>query len=462
MTRASSRGPRHTRDPQFFCSGDDPMTKKPMAASLSLLNRFSSSPIVHKLGLFKPAQTVARTTVREGFRAIAQVTRSFRAVQKLVRPERFQKLEHKSDLFDLTLTEEQQLVRDMAGRFAREVLRPEAQAADARCKPHAAYATQLGELGLGQLVVPEKLGGVATTSSVVTGALLAEDLAYGDAGLALAALSSISVANALVRWGSAEQQSQFLPAFVEAHPPSAAIAIAEERPLFDPNELRTRATIDGDGYLLHGEKALVPLGETAELLLVGASLVGKGPRVFVVERGMRGVSFKPDAALGVRAAGLSRVVLDEVRLPSHSILGDGVDVCDFSELVDLCRIGLCALAVGVGQAVLEYVIQYANDRVAFGEPISHRQAVAFMIANLAIEVEGLRLLTWRAASRAEQGLPFHREAYLARVAAQDKGLEIASNGVQLLGGHGFIKDHPVERWYRDLMTLSTLEGALLL
>jgi alkylation response protein AidB-like acyl-CoA dehydrogenase len=112
--------------------------------------------------------------------------------------------------------------------------------------------------------------------------------------------------------------------------------------------------------------------------------------------------------------------------------------------------------------VLEYVIQYANDRVAFGEPISHRQAVAFMIANLAIEVEGLRLLTWRAASRAEQGLPFHREAYLARVAAQDKGLEIASNGVQLLGGHGFIKDHPVERWYRDLMTLSTLEGALLL
>jgi alkylation response protein AidB-like acyl-CoA dehydrogenase len=237
--------------------------------------------------------------------------------------------------------------------------------------------------------------------------------------------------------------------------------VAEPRPLFDPNELRTRATIDGDGFLIRGEKALVPLAETAELFLVGASLVGKGPRMFVVERGTQGLLVKADPALGARAAGLSRVVLDDVRLPSHAILGDGVDVCDFSELIDLSRIGLCALSVGVGQAVLDYTIQYCNDRVAFGEPISHRQAVAFMIANVAIEVEAMRMLTWRAASRAEQGLPFHREAYLARVACMEKGMEIGTNGVQLLGGAGFIKDHPVERWYRDLMTLSVLEGGVL-
>jgi alkylation response protein AidB-like acyl-CoA dehydrogenase len=170
----------------------------------------------------------------------------------------------------------------------------------------------------------------------------------------------------------------------------------------------------------------------------------------------------PDPAMGARAAGLSRVVFDDVRLPSHAILGDGVDVCDFSELIDLSRIGSCALAVGVGQAVLDYTIRYANERVAFGEPISHRQAVAFMIANLGIEIEALRLLTWRAASRAEQGMPFHREAYLARVACMDKAMEIGTNGVQLLGGHGFIKDHPVERWYRDLMTLTVIEGGILL
>lgn len=437
------------------------MSKNPMAASLAMLNKLSSSPLVHKLGLYKPAQTVARTAVREGFRATSQVLRQFKAAQKLVRPERFQRSELKSDLFDLTLSEEQQLVRDMATRFAREVLRPNASQADAQGAPHTDYMTQLGELGLGQLVVPEKLGGAATSASVVTGALLAEDLAYGDLGLALAALAPIGVANALVRWGSSEQQSRFLPAFAELNPPAAAVAIAEPRPLFDPNELRTRATIDGDGFLIRGEKSLVPLGETAELLLVGASLVGKGPRVFVVERGTPGVVAKPDPALGARAAGLCHVTLDDVRLPSHAILGDGLDVCDFSELIDLSRIGLCALAVGVGQAVLDYTIQYTNDRVAFGEPISHRQAVAFMIANLAIEVEAMRLLTWRAASRAEQGLPFHRESYLARVACVEKSLEIGSNGVQLLGGHGFIKDHPVERWYRDLMTLTALEGGLL-
>jgi alkylation response protein AidB-like acyl-CoA dehydrogenase len=130
--------------------------------------------------------------------------------------------------------------------------------------------------------------------------------------------------------------------------------------------------------------------------------------------------------------------------------------------VDLSRIALCALSVGAAQAVLDYTIQYCNDRQAFGEPISHRQAVAFMIANLGIELESMRLLTLRAASRAEQGLPFHREAYLARVICMEKGMEIGTNGVQLLGGHGFIKEHPVERWYRDLMTVSVMEGGLLL
>jgi hypothetical protein len=359
------------------------------------------------------------------------------------------------------LSEEQQMVRDMASRFAREVLRPNAARCEESCGPSEDYLTLLSELSLGQLVVPEKLGGTASQASVLTGALLAEDLAYGDLGLALAALAPLGVANALVRWGSSEQQSRFLPAFAEARAPAAALAIAEPRPLFDPNELRTRATIDGDGFLIRGEKALVPLGESAELLLVGASLVGKGPRIFVVERGAQGVLIKADPALGARAAGLTSIIFDDVRVPTHAILGDHVDVCDFSVLIDLSRIASCALAVGVGQAVLDYTIQYCNERVAFGEPISNRQAVAFMIANIAIEVESMRLLTWSAASRAEQGLPFHREAYLARVACIEKGMEIGTNGVQLLGGHGYIKDHPVERWYRDLMTITAMEGGLL-
>jgi alkylation response protein AidB-like acyl-CoA dehydrogenase len=438
------------------------MSKNPMAASLAMLNRFSSSPIVHKLGLYKPAQTAAKVAVREGFKAQAAITRQFRAAQKLIRPERFQNVKRASDLFDLKVGDEQQMIRDSAQRFAREVLRPAGAKADEALMPPEGFDAQLAELGFAQLSVPDKLGGSASEAAVVTGALLAEDLAYGDLGLALAALAPIGVANALTRWGSADQQAKYLPAFAEPSPPKAALAMSEPRPLFDPNELRTRATLDGDGFQLNGEKSLVPLVDTAEFFLVAASLVGKGPRIFIVERGTAGVKTIADPALGARSAGLGRIVFDDVRLPTRALLGDGVDVCDFTELVDLSQLALCALMVGVSQAVLDYAIQYCNERIAFGEPVSHRQAVAFMIANIGIELESMRLLTLRAASRAEQGMTFHREAYLARVLCADKGMEIATNGVQLLGGHGFIKEHPVERWYRDLMTLSTMEGGALL
>ena len=438
------------------------MSKNPMAASLAMLNRFSSSPIVHKLGLYKPAQTAAKVAVREGFKAQALITRQFRAAQKLVRPERFAKVTKASDAFDLNLTEEQLLIRDTAQRFAREVLRPMAAQCDEHASPPEGFDAQLAELGFAQLSVPDKLGGSAHEAAVVTGALLAEDLAYGDLGLAMAALAPIGVANALTRWGSADQQAKYLPGFAEPSPPKASLAISESRPLFDPNELRTRATLDGDGFQLNGEKSLVPLVDTAEFFLVAASLVGKGPRIFIVERGTAGLKTEADPALGARAAGIGRIELDDVRLPSRALLGDGVDVCDFREFVDLSRLALCALMVGTSQAVLDYGVTYCNERIAFGEPVSHRQAIAFMVANIGIELEAMRLLTLRAASRAEQGLAFHREAYLARVFCADKGMEIATNGVQLLGGHGFIKEHPMERWYRDLMTLSAMEGGALL
>jgi alkylation response protein AidB-like acyl-CoA dehydrogenase len=117
--------------------------------------------------------------------------------------------------------------------------------------------------------------------------------------------------------------------------------------------------------------------------------------------------------------------------------------------------------VGTSQAVLDYVVPYVNERVAFGEPISHRQAVAFTVADIAVELNGMRLATYRAASRAEQGRSFRRELALARRLCADKGMAIGSNGVQLLGGHGFIKEHPVERWYRDLRACAVMEGALL-
>jgi alkylation response protein AidB-like acyl-CoA dehydrogenase len=167
--------------------------------------------------------------------------------------------------------------------------------------------------------------------------------------------------------------------------------------------------------------------------------------------------------MGVRAAALGRVELDNVAVPLHNRLGeDEATDADFSEAIALARLGWAALAVGTSHAVLDYVIPYVKEREAFGEPVARRQSVAFMCATIATELDGLRLVTWRGASRAEQGLSFAREAALAKRIATDKGMQIGLDGVQLLGGHGFTKEHPVERWYRDLRALGVAEGVVVL
>ena len=182
-----------------------------------------------------------------------------------------------------------------------------------------------------------------------------------------------------------------------------------------------------------------------------------GPSLFIVESKTSGISVEPEPGMGVRAAGTSRLILEDVQLPATALLGGG-EPGVYSECVALSRLAWCALAVGTGQAVLDYVTAYVKDRKAFGEPISNRQAVAFAVANIAIELDGLRLGTYRAAARVDQGLPFAREVALARRLCADRGMAIGSDGVQLLGGHGFVKEHPVERWYRDLRAAGMIEG----
>ena len=165
--------------------------------------------------------------------------------------------------------------------------------------------------------------------------------------------------------------------------------------------------------------------------------------------------------MGVRAAATARITFDAVRLPASALVG-GSDPQVYAEAVALGRLAWCALAVGTGQAVLDYVGAYVNQRIAFGEPISNRQSVAFMVANIAIELEALRLVTYRAAGLAETGRDFIREAALARTLAAQHAMQIGSDGIQLLGGHGYTKEHPVERWYRDLRAAGMLEGAMII
>ena len=167
-----------------------------------------------------------------------------------------------------------------------------------------------------------------------------------------------------------------------------------------------------------------------------------------------------DPSMGVRAASLTTLRLDGIQVPESAVLG-ATDGTTYAECVRLSRLAWCALAVGTGQAVLDYVTPYVKEREAFGEPIAHRQSVAFMVADMATELQAMRLLTYKAAARAAAGKDFAREVALARRLCSEKAMRIGLDGVQLLGGHGFVKEHPVERWYRDLRAIGVMEGAVL-
>jgi alkylation response protein AidB-like acyl-CoA dehydrogenase len=347
----------------------------------------------------------------------------------------------------------------VVGELATEVVRPAAAAADEACAAPAEVLAAGQEIGLPILGIPEALGGISEERSAMAGTLVAEALAKGDMGLAVAALAPGSVATALGLWGTDQQQRTYLPAFTGEDVPAAALALMEPTVLFDVLDPQTTATRDGDGFVLNGVKSLVPRGAEAELFVVGAQLEG-APVLFLVESSTDGLQVEGDPAMGVRAASLTRLTLDGVRVGPDAVLGAS-DGTTYAECVRLSRLAWCALAVGTGQAVLDYVTPYVKEREAFGEPVAHRQSVAFMVANIAIELQSMRLLTYKAASRAAAGKDFARDVALARTLCADKGMQIGLDGVQLLGGHGYVKEHPVERWYRDLRAIGVMEGSVL-
>jgi alkylation response protein AidB-like acyl-CoA dehydrogenase len=428
--------------------------------ALRAVRTVSSSDLLDRLGLRDAAERVLYRGTRDGFRAVSTAGRTFNAAAKRARPAR--PATTRSDLFDLTPTDEQAMLQEAFGDFATEKLRPAALDADMKSAAPPELLAQAEELGLAMLGVPEELGGAVAERSAVTTVLAAEALAHGDMGLAVAALAPAGVATALTLWGDEHQQATYLPPFVEdERAPVAALALLEQRAAFDPFALTTRARSEGDDYVLSGLKTLVPRGAEAELLLVGAKLDDGRQGLFLVEPNeVEGVEARPAPAMGLRAAATADVRFIDVRLPASALVGGG-DAEIFAECVQRARLAWCAVATGTARAVRDYVVPYVNERQTFGEPISHRQSVAFAVADIAIELEGMRLLTLRAAARADAGSPFAREVAVARDLCTRMGMKIGSDGVQLLGGHGYVREHPVERWYRDLRAVGVMEGALL-
>jgi alkylation response protein AidB-like acyl-CoA dehydrogenase len=359
-------------------------------------------------------------------------------------------------LFDLTLTDDQRMTRDTLQKFATADITPLSKTADEAGETPAGFYQKTLDLGLALMPIPEALGGAGGGRAHTSNALNAEDLAKGDMALALGTLSPLAFVNTLLDQGTEAQQEKYLPSFCGDVFFAATTALTEPRATFEPSRPQCQARRTDSGYSLNGTKSLVPLGVDAQLMLVVAQLEDEGPAAFIVEGTPTGMGRIEEANMGLRTLQTATVSFSDVSLDADALLGN--QLFDLERFIDLSQIGICALAVGTCQAVLEYCKEYCNERIAFGEPITNRQSVAFMIADIAIELDAMRLMTWRAASRAEQGLDFHEQAYLAKVFCAEQAMKIGTDGVQLLGGHGFCREHPVEQWYRNLRAIAILEG----
>ena len=432
------------------------MAKDIQGLGLGLASKFAGSQFAEKYKLRKSAEKMAYLSTKTGFKMAGELLKRANNKKKVDNNMLLPAPAKKNVLFDLSLTEEQQMIKDTVRAYTTDVIRDLALDADENKALPQDYLTNLMDIGLNYFSVPEALGGAAQSYSPTTSAIIAEELAWGDMGLAYAALAPTAVANAIVRWGTAEQKKNYLPRYLEETPVKAAIAVQEAHPLFDANKLSCSAKKTKKGYLINGQKTLVPFAGDADLYLVAAMLKGK-PAVFIVPGKSAGIHFKKVPAMGLRGATTGQLTLKNVELASDALLGSegfSASPSNYQEFIDLGQLHWCALAIGTAQAALDYVITYCNAREAFGEPISHRQSVAFLIADIGIELDAMRLLTWRAAALAEEGKSFHREAFLAHTLCAEKAMKIGTDAVQLLGGHGFTKEHPAERWYRDLRVLA--------
>ena len=358
-------------------------------------------------------------------------------------------------------TEEQELVRDAMREFAGAALRPIARECDEDSKLQAGFLEQAWELGLVDTQIPEAYGGGGEARSPITNALVLEELGHGDATLALAMTVPAGFANAIVDQGSEAQKAELLPLFCQGAPHTAAIAWVEPGALFEPLSPRCEAKPADGGYVLEGAKSFVPLAESASHFLVVARCGGE-LGAFVVPRDADGVSLsQTEQHLGLRALATCRVDFAGVKLGAEARLG-GSGGCDVRRLLAQSRSALAAVMVGLSRAVLEYAVPYAKEREAFDQAIAQKQSIAFRLADMHIETESMRWLTWKAASQLEQGLDATAAAHHARAYAARQSLWVADEGIQVLGGHGFIREHPVEMWFRNARTLSVLEGTLAL
>lgn len=360
-------------------------------------------------------------------------------------------------MISFELTQEQKLAQSMVQELANSALRPAARGADDREAIPSSILDEIWSTGIVQAQAATDSDGSGRSATL--NVLLLEELAVADAAFAIATAAPIGFLGAIAAQGSPGQKKNLLPLFDGGKYRCAGVAIMEPDFAFDVSAIRTAATKTRDGYRLSGTKGLVPLAGHCSHFLVLAQCDGT-PDAFIVERSAKGVTVGPKKPnLGLRALEMATVSFRDVELSSSARLGETAG-CDVQRIIDSARTALSAIMTGTSRAVMEFVMPYTKQRAVHGDALAKKQAIAFRLADMRIETDAMRWMTWKAASILEKRGDASRQAQLAYTYAGEQAMWIADEGVQMLGGHGYLRDNPVEMWYRDTRAVSVLEGAV--
>jgi alkylation response protein AidB-like acyl-CoA dehydrogenase len=366
------------------------------------------------------------------------------------------------EVFDLTA--EQREIRDLCRDFAAREIRPISQAvdeADTQMPWEVWY--KAAELGLTSFMLPSEYGG-GGLADCLTACIVQEELCFGCSGIGNLITSGGFFAEPILVLGSEEQKRRWIEPIAVDRPPLGALATTEPGSGSDAASITTVAEKQGDDYVLRGQKTWISNGGLAEYYVVFATVApgtrSRGVTAFVVERGDGGVAFgEPMKKMGQRAIVNAEMFLEGVVLPADRRLGEeGQGFSGLMQTFDRSRITLGAAATGLARAAPEYAVDYAKTREQFGKPIGEHQAVAFRLADMATRVDAARLLVWQAARRVDAGQEVTKEAAMAKLFASETAMWCTWAAVQTLGGWGYSREYPVEKWMRDAKLEEIEEG----
>jgi len=362
------------------------------------------------------------------------------------------------------LSKEQRDLQTLAHNFAKNEIRPVAAQYDESEDVPWDVLQKAAKTGLLSYFIPEKYGGGGIEDSLGQ-CLVGEEISWGCAGMGTAIGGIGLCTTPILLAGNEDQKEKYLPRFCDPQKPVlGAFALTEPSAGSDAFSLITEARREGRFYTLNGLKTFITNGGIADIYVVFATVdVSKGSKgitAFIVEKETPGlVAGKKEKKMGIRASHTATLAFEDLRIPEENRLGEEGEGYEIAiKSLNRARINVAISAVGLARAAYEYALEYAQERIQFGKPIIHHQAIAFMLADMATQIDAARLLCWKAAYLVDQGQPHAKEASMAKAFSADMAMKVTTDAVQVLGGYGYSRDYPVEKWMRDAKIMQIYEG----